>query len=65
MQSIWVHRAGGNLEGIQLLVSNLFENCMGDTFPGVPAWKEEPQKRTVGKKQRDHYDLITQYTLTF
>lgn len=27
MQNIWVHRAGGNLEEIQLLVSNLFENC--------------------------------------
>lgn len=65
MQSIWADRAGGNLEEIQLLVNNLFENCMRDAFPGVPAWKKEPQERTVGKKKkRDHYDLITQYTLT-
>lgn len=47
MQSIWADRAGGILEEIQLLVSNLFENCR-DTFPGVSAWKKEPEKRTVG-----------------
>lgn len=51
MQSIWAHKAGGNLEEIQLLVSNLFENCMRDTFPGASAWKKEPEKRTVGENK--------------
>lgn len=51
MQSIWAHRAGGNLEEIQLLGSNLFENCMRHISRCV-SLKEGATESTVGEKKK-------------
>lgn len=51
MQSIWAHRAGGNLEEIQLLGSNLFENCMRH-IPRCVSLEEGATEKTVGGKKK-------------
>lgn len=51
MQSIWAHRAGGNLEEIQLLGSNLFVNCMRH-IPRCVSLEEGATEKTVGGKKK-------------
>lgn len=50
-QSIWAHRARGNLEEISLLVNHCFSlKTAQETLPGVAVWKKQLQKMRVDKR---------------